>query len=123
MKIGIIGSRGFDNYELLKVIMNEYIDKVDVIVSGGAKGADKLGERWASENGKSCLLFLPEWNKYGKSAGFIRNKDIVKNSELVLAFWDGVSKGTQSSIDLCKKYGIPVKIINYNELEINRPRD
>ena len=119
MKIGIIGSRGFNDYELLKGVMNQYIDKVDVVVSGGAVGADKLGERWASENGKSCLVFLPEWNKYGKSAGFKRNQDIVKNSELVLAFWDGTSKGTKSSIDLCEKYGITVKIIKYNEFRDN----
>lgn len=114
MKIGIIGSRSFDKYELVKDVMNEYINQVDIIVSGGAKGADTLGEVWAKENGKEILIFKPEWDKYGKKAGFIRNQDIVKNSDLVIAFWDGVSKGTKSSIDLCKKFGIKIKVINYD---------
>ena len=113
MRIGIIGSRGFNNYPLVKEVMNEYIHKVEIVVSGGAKGADTLGEMWATENGKMTLIYKPEWDKYGKRAGFIRNQDIVKNSDLVVAFWDGSSKGTKSSIDLCTKFGIPVKIIYY----------
>ena len=115
MVIGIVGGRDFDDYSLLTTTMNEYVDKVHLIVSGGAKGADSLGERWAKENNKKTLIFKPEWEKYGKSAGFIRNQEIVKNSDFVLAFWDGKSKGTKSSIDLCKKNEIPYKIIYYNE--------
>ena len=117
MKVGIIGSRGFNNYELVDEVMNEHIDKVEVIVSGGAKGADTIGELWAKQNNKNLLIFKPEWGKFGKRAGFIRNQDIVKNSDLVLAFWDGQSKGTKNSIDLCEKFGIPVKVIYYNEIE------
>jgi hypothetical protein len=113
MRIGIIGSRGFNNYTLVKDVMSEYINNVDVIVSGGAKGADTLGEIWAKEFNKETLIFLPDWNKYGKRAGFIRNQDIVKNSDLIIAFWDGHSKGTKSSIDLCSKFNIPIKIVNY----------
>lgn len=115
MVIGIVGGRDFDDYSLLTTTMNEYVDKVHLIVSGGAKGADSLGERWAKENNKKTLIFKPEWEKFGKSAGFIRNQEIVKNSDFVLAFWDGKSKGTKSSIDLCKKNEIPYKIIYYNE--------
>lgn len=113
MRIGIIGSRGFNNYILVKDVMSEYINNVDVIVSGGAKGADTFGEIWAKEHNKETLIFLPDWNKYGKRAGFIRNQDIVKNSDLIIAFWDGYSKGTKSSIDLCSKFNIPIKIVNY----------
>ncbi len=119
MKIGIVGSRGFDSYELVKQTMNEYVETVDTIVSGGAKGADSLGEKWAKEYGKKTLIYKPEWDKYGKRAGFIRNEDIVKNSDFVLAFWDGKSRGTKSSIDLCEKYKIPVKIINY-KMDLNK---
>ena len=113
MKIGIIGSRGFNNYTLVEEVMSEYLDKAQFVVSGGAKGADTLGERWGRENNKETLIFKPEWDKYGKRAGFIRNQDIVKNSDMVIAFWDGSSKGTKSSIDLCTKFGIPVKIVYY----------
>jgi len=105
MRIGIIGSRGFNDYELVKTVMNEY-EGVEVVVSGGARGADMLGERWANENGIKTLIFKPDWDKYGKSAGFIRNKDIVRNSDLIIAFWDGQSKGTKSSIDLCENYKV-----------------
>lgn len=119
MKIGIVGSRNFNQYSLVKEVMDDYIDEVDTVVSGGAKGADTLGELWANENDKATLIFKPDWEKYGKRAGFIRNQDIVKNSDLVLAFWDGQSKGTKSSIDLCKKFGIPFKVIYYNGFKSN----
>ena len=118
MRIGIIGSRTFNNYDLLKEVMADYVYRgssldCELVVSGGAKGADILGERWAKENGIPTLIFKPDWNKYGKRAGFIRNEDIIKNSDFVVAFWDEVSKGTQSSIDLAIKHDIPVRIVNF----------
>ena len=112
MKVGIVGSRGFTDYQMVCDEMS-LIDNVDVIVSGGARGADSLGEKWAKENNKETLIFKPDWNKFGKRAGFIRNEDIIKNSDYVIAFWDGMSKGTKSSIDLCKKFGIKLKIVKY----------
>lgn len=113
MKVGIIGSRGFNDYQMVCDEMNTISNEVDLIVSGGAKGADMLGEKWARENNKETLIFKPEWDKYGKRAGFVRNQDIVKNSDMVIAFWDGNSKGTKSSIDLCERFGIKIKIISY----------
>ena len=85
MNVAIIGSRGFNDYELVKSILEKYND-VTTIVSGGAKGADSLGERWAKEKGIPTKIFYPDWNKHGKSAGYIRNKDIISNSDLVIAF-------------------------------------
>ena len=111
MRIGIIGSRTFNDYELVKETMNDYVGKTDMVVSGGAKGADLLGERWAKDNGVQTLIFKPEWDKYGKRAGFIRNQDIVKNSDMVIAFWDNKSPGTQNSISIAEKMGKPVKIV------------
>ena len=118
MKIGIVGSRTFENYELLAEVMSDYLNRdneldCELVVSGGANGADKLGERWAKENGIPTLIFKPDWNKYGKRAGFIRNEDIIKNSDFVVVFWDGVSKGSKSSIDLSIKHDIPVRIVNF----------
>lgn len=114
MNIAIIGSRTFNDYELVKSTLTPYASKIDTIVSGGAKGADTLGEKWANENNKKTLIFLPEWDKYGKSAGYIRNNDIVKNSDGVIAFWDGRSKGTQHSFSLCKQLEIPIKIVKFS---------
>lgn len=113
MKVGVVGSRGFNNYDMVRKELNQLSDVIDLIVSGGAKGADSLGEKWAIENGKQTLIFKPDWAKYGKRAGFLRNEDIVKNSDYVIAFWDGVSPGTKNSINLCEKFNIPVKIVNY----------
>jgi hypothetical protein len=69
------------------------------LVSGGAKGADTLGERYAKEHNIETKIFLPDWEKYGKKAGFLRNTDIINEAELIIAFWDGQSKGTKDSID------------------------
>lgn len=102
MKIAVIGSRGFNDYDKLKTSLEEYKDTSTLFVSGGAKGADSLGERWARENNIPVKIFYPDWDKHGKSAGYKRNIDIVDNADIVVAFHDGISKGTQHSIDLAK---------------------
>lgn len=112
-KIAIIGSRTFDDYKLLCKTMEPYKDKIGTIVSGGANGADTLGERWAKENNKETLIFYPDWDKYGKKAGYLRNHKIVENSDGVIAFWDGKSKGTQHSFSLCERLKIPIKIVQF----------
>ena len=111
MKIAIIGSRNFTNYKLLQEILEQYKPKITLVVSGAAKGADSLGEKWALENNIQTLIFPADWNQYGKRAGFIRNEDIIKNCDYCVAFWDGESKGTKHSLSLCKKYNKPVKIV------------
>ena len=111
MKIAIIGSRGFTNKQLLDKTLEPLKNKITLVVSGGAKGADKLGEQWALDNKIETLIFLPDWDKHGKRARFIRNEDIIKNSEVCLAFWDGESPGTRHSLTLCKKHDVPYKII------------
>ncbi len=111
MRLGIIGSRNFNDSELLKDVLFEFIFDTTLVVSGGARGADKLGENWAKAHGIDTLIFLPEWDKYGKRAGFIRNEDIILNSDQVVAFWDYLSRGTANGISLCKKHNKPCKII------------
>lgn len=111
MKLAIIGSRTFDNYSLLQETLEFYKPKITLVVSGAAKGADSLGERWAIQNNIKTLIFPADWEKYGKRAGFIRNEDIIKNCDCVIAFWDGISKGTAHGLSLCEKYNMPYKII------------
>jgi hypothetical protein len=111
MKLAIIGSRNFTNYKLLQEILEQYKPKITLVVSGAAKGADSLGEKWALENNIQTLIFPADWNQYGKRAGFIRNEDIIKNCDCCIAFWDGESKGTKHSLSLCEKYIKPVKIV------------
>ena len=113
MKLAIIGSRDFINYNFLKENLEPYKPKITLVVSGGARGADKLGEQWAVENKIETLIFLADWDKFGKRAGYIRNEDIIKNCDCCIAFWDGKSKGTAHSISLCEKLKKPFKIISY----------
>lgn len=110
MKVAVIGSRTFMNYEEVKRVLSTM--KITLLVSGGAKGADSLGERYAKENNIETKIFLPDWNKHGKIAGFIRNTDIVNEAELVIAFWDGISKGTLDSIKKADAQGKRLLIIN-----------
>jgi hypothetical protein len=112
MKVIIAGSRTFNDYELLKRVCNETLTTITEIVSGTANGADKLGERYAKEKGYSIKQFPADWNKHGKSAGYIRNKQMAEYADALIAFWDGKSKGTKHMIDLAKYHKIKVKIIN-----------
>lgn len=111
MKVGVIGSRGFKDYDLVVKTLSKM--DISLIVSGGAIGADTLGERYAKENNIETKIFLPDWKTHGKSAGFIRNTDIINESEIIVAFWDGVSKGTKDSIDKANKLEKQVIIVNY----------
>ena len=115
MKLAVVGSRTFNDYKLLKEKIDEINKETPIkkIVSGGAIGADKLGEFYAQENHIKTKIFIPDWKKYGRGAGIIRNEDIVKKSDHVIAFWDGKSKGTLSSINLAKKYDKILTIVNY----------
>ncbi len=116
--IGVIGSRSFDNYSLLNNIINDAISKLEdsniTIVSGGAKGADKLGHKFAINNNLKYIEYKPDWDKHGKSAGFIRNKLIVDKSDMVIAFWDGSSKGTYHSMTLTKQLNKLLLLVDYN---------
>lgn len=115
-KLAVIGSRDFDDYDLVQLYLNKYKGKIDLIVSGGARGADSLGKTWAIENDIPTKIFTPDWDKYGKSAGYKRNHQIIDYCDACIAFWDGQSKGTQHSFKLCDELGKPIKIIKYKEL-------
>jgi hypothetical protein len=116
LKIGVVGSRSFNDYKLLKDTLDQWRDKVFLIVSGGALGADSLAERWAEENRVKRLIHRPEWDKYGKRAGFIRNQLIVNDSDMIISFWDGLSRGTEHTINIAKKEGKKVIIIYFNKV-------
>lgn len=110
MKVAVIGSRGFNDYELVKTTLSPI--NITLLVSGGAKGADSLGERYANENNIETLIFKPDWKKHGPAAGPLRNTDIVNNADTIIAFWDGESKGTKDSITKAEKLGKNIIIVN-----------
>lgn len=126
MKLAIIGSRGFNNYELLCKTLEPYKNKITLVVSG----ADTLGAKWSREVlKKEPLEFPAEWdnleaapckigyrkdgNPYNLLAGYNRNTTIIQNCDCVIAFWDSRSPGTRDSLYKADKYKKPKKIIRY----------
>lgn len=94
----IAGSRNFQDYDLLCSWMREVQSPIREIVSGCASGADSLGERWAIERSIPLKLFPANWEKYGKAAGPIRNKQMAEYADCALVFWSGNSAGSRSMI-------------------------
>lgn len=84
-----------------------------VIVSGGCAGADLLGERYAKENGYSIDRYPAEWQKYSRKAGIMRNAVMADNADALIAYWDGISRGTKNMIDEARKRGLAVRIKRY----------
>jgi predicted Rossmann fold nucleotide-binding protein DprA/Smf involved in DNA uptake len=111
-RIAIIGSRTFSNTKMLAKIMEEYVGRATLIVSGGADGADKIGARWARKNGVPTKIFEPDRKRY-KHAYHHRNRLIVENCDLVVAFWDGRSTGTEYTIGYARKLGVEVRIVKF----------
>jgi len=117
IRLAIVGSRGFNDYERLCAAVYALAEQEQIsvvgVVSGGAKGVDSLGARFAHEHGLQLTEFLPEYDKYGRGAPLIRNKTIIENADYVLAVWDGVSRGTLNAIGHAQKLGKPLHIERY----------
>ena len=115
MKIAIIGSRTATTNILYQRLCEELksISDIKLIVSGGAVGADTLAEQYAYEHNIEKLIFYPNWSIYGKSAGFIRNKQIIGAADIVIAIWDGKSKGTLSSINIARSQNKEIRLIYF----------
>lgn len=112
MKITIVGSRDYPqtSYGLLWNYL-QALPKDTVVISGHARGIDLQAELWARDTFHLAVEIHPaDWQRYGKAAGFLRNRDMVESADRVVAFWDGKSKGTQHSIKLARELGKPLQI-------------
>lgn len=110
--IGVVGSRDFRNYRQMCDTLNKELYRGDIIVSGGAAGADSLAQRYAKEYGFAILIFYPDYQHYGRGATFARNKLIAEASDKVFAFYvkDRFQQGgTRNTIEWAEKLGVPYK--------------
>lgn len=116
----VAGSRSFSDRLLMYDKLDYYLQKQDkvLIVHGGANGADKCAAMYAKERGIKTKVFLPDWDKYGKKAGILRNREMFEYASQFqnrgcVVFWDGKSKGTKNDIELSKKYNVPLRIVEF----------
>ena len=120
VNIAVIGSRKFTEYEMLDSVVSEVIASFKkklqlsevTIVSGGAKGTDLLAERFANQHSFPIMIFRPDYKSFGKAAPIRRNREILEHSDMVIAFWDGASKGTRYMIENAEKLQITTKIVS-----------
>ena len=114
MKTIIAGGRDFEDFSLLKRVLEQEIPwKITSVVCGGATGADENGEIWALSQKIPVEYFNANWNKFGKSAGVRRNTEMAKNAEALIVFWDGKSKGTRNMLQTAHKYKLKTFLYKY----------
>lgn len=110
MRVIVAGSReGFVYSDVDEAIKLSGFD-VSEVVSGSARGVDRLGESWANFNKTPIKRFPADWDRHGKGAGYIRNAEMAEYGEALVALWDGRSKGTKHMIDTALKKGLPVSV-------------
>lgn len=125
LKILVCGSRDFQNesfvhnhlHVFIEFLKNKINDVEITIVSGGARGPDTFGENFAKKYGFGLEVYPAEWDKHGKAAGYIRNKQMVDMVDIAIAYHDGISKGTLHSINLAKDKGILTIVAGTNKVK------
>ncbi len=110
MNIAIVGSRGFRALKRVQEFVKQELNPGDTVVTGGALGVDMAAMEAVKKAGLSMLVHYPNWNMYGKGAGYERNVKIIDDADVVVAFWDGISKGTAHSIKTARDAGKVVKV-------------
>lgn len=115
MKVIIAGGRDFNDYLLLLQAVVKADFDITEVVSGGAKGADALGELFAHDMDIALSCFPANWDKHGRAAGPIRNGEMAQYADALIAMWDGTSSGTRNMINQAKDRGLRVYIERYDQ--------
>lgn len=112
MKLAVVGSRDFNDYAWLEQCLSSVVrdENIEAVVSGGARGADALAERFAEAHDIPLIVVPADWKKFGRSAGPRRNTEIVRLADVVVAFWDGSSRGTRDTLTQARQFGRRVMI-------------
>ncbi|WP_084212177.1 DUF2493 domain-containing protein [Geoalkalibacter subterraneus] len=110
VRVIIAGSRTCTDFQLVESAIAASGFVITRIISGGAKGVDQAGEQWARRNDIPIERFDPDWKRFGRGAGPMRNREMAQNADALIAIWDGKSKGTHNMIDLAKRQGLEVFI-------------
>ncbi len=123
INLAISGTRTFDDYEFLKKKLDRYVDglKIAYIVLGAGRhkisdrhvGVDYFAEQWANHRNFNLILCHADWARYEKAAGPLRNREMIRHADELVAIWDGKSPGTKDCITAAKRKGIPVTVIKY----------
>jgi hypothetical protein len=111
MRLAVIGSKDFNDYQKLKSILDQ-ISGITTIVSGAAPGTDKMAAIYALEHNIKLIEFPPDFIKHGEEAKHFRDCQIVENCDFLIAFWDGKCEGTKYTMDYAEKMMISVEVIN-----------
>ena len=127
MNLIIAGGRDFDDYPLLCKSLDHLLKNTDkstiTVFSGQAKGADSLGEQYAKQRHIPVKHFPADWDKHGKKAGILRNQEMLDaGASHLVAFWDGVSKGTADMVNRATKAGLHIRVVKYEAKEQIKPR-
>lgn len=116
MRVVICGSRNITNYDLLNQVIEDSEFNITSVISGCARGVDKLGEEWARKHNIEVFRVPANWEMFGKSAGIIRNKMMIKGCDAVIALWDGKSRGTKHAIDYAYSLSKPIHLATFPNL-------
>ena len=124
-RVIIAGSRDFNDFSLMAEKIDALLSKKReirdiVVLSGTARGADRLGERYAKERGYRIVRYPADWERDGNAAGPIRNAKMADNAHALIAFWDGKSRGTKDMIEQAKKRNLAIRVIDYRVEQLRR---
>ncbi len=114
MRVIVAGTRSFTDYNFLKEKLDTLFQgtKPTAIVCGMANGADMMGRKYAKENNIPAKEMKANWDKYGRSAGYIRNREMALEADALVCFWDGESRGSKNMIDIARGLGLKVRVVS-----------